>query len=131
MTNMIEVSADVGFKNVAHLLGHDLLAQCAQRVMRATPRPISIASVAEIRFKNRLENARHRLLKQSVRDSGNTQRPRTALPRPLGDVYPPNRWNTLDAGLNPFADYPNSMFQLTLQLLDALAIHSAHPTQAA
>src|SRR5207244_6195612 len=78
MTNMIEVSADVGFKNVAHLLGHDLLAQCAQRVMRATPRPISIAGVAEIRFKNRLENARHRLLKQAVRHGGNTQRPRTA-----------------------------------------------------
>src|SRR6266571_2124372 len=95
--------------------------------MRATPRPISIAGVAEIRFKNRLENARHRLLKQAVRDGGNTQRPRTALSRPLGNVYPPNRWSTVSAGLKPLADFPNSLFQLALKLLNALPIDSACP----
>ena len=87
--------------------------------MRATPRPISIADVAEVCLEDRLENARHRLLKQAVADRGNTQRPRTGLARPLGYLYPPNRWSTVGSGFKPFADLLYPQFQLTLKLLDA------------
>src|SRR5450755_2803788 len=93
--------------------------------MRAAPRSISIADVTEIRFKYRLENARHRLLKQAISDSGYTQRPRTTLPGSLGYIYPPDRWSTVGAGSKPCADFLNSLFQLALKLLDAFPIDPA------
>jgi hypothetical protein len=92
--------------------------------MRAAPRPISIADVAEVCLEDRLENARHRLLKQAVADRGNPQRPRTGLARPLGYLYPPNRRSTVGSGFKPFADLLYSQFQLALKLLDALPVDS-------
>ena len=87
MINVVEVSADVGLENVPHLLGHDLLAQRPQRMMRVTPRPKSIRAVQEIRFEHRFEDARHRPLNQSVLDRRN---PNGRVPTfPALSVSPP------------------------------------------
>src|SRR6266404_6097289 len=95
--------------------------------MRASPRPISIADVAEVCFENRFENARHRLLKQAVRDSGNSQRPRSGLARPFGYLNPPNRRSPVSTSSQLYADLLNPLFQLALKLLDALPVNSACP----
>src|ERR1700727_3394952 len=95
--------------------------------MRASPRPISIADVAEVCFKNRFENAPRRLLKRAVRDSGNSQRPRSDLARPFGYLNPPNRWSPVGASSKLYADLLNPLFQLALKLLDALPVNCARP----
>src|ERR1700685_3179353 len=115
MTNMIEESTDIAFKQVTALLCPDLNAEGRPRVMRAPPRPISIADCAEVCFENRFENARHRLLKQAVRDSGNSQRPRSGLARPLRYLNPPNRRSPVSASSKLYADLLNPLFQLALK----------------
>src|SRR5215467_13273967 len=93
--------------------------------MRATPRSVSITGVAKVRFKDRLENARYRLLKQAVGHRGNSQRSRTRLARPFGYFHPPHRWGSVDAGFQPFADFLKPLFQRALKLLDAFPVHAA------
>src|SRR5258708_12340052 len=86
--------------------------------MRATARSVSVTGVAKVRFKDRLENARHRLLKQTVGDRGYAQRPRTRLARPFGYFDPPHRWSLVGAGFKPFADVLEPLFHRALHLLD-------------
>jgi hypothetical protein len=93
--------------------------------MRATPRSVSVTGVAKVRFKDCLENARHRLLKQAVGDRGYAQRPRTSLARPFGYFDPPHRWSSVGAGLEPFADVLEPLFQRALKLLDAFPVNAA------
>src|ERR1700745_4389393 len=96
--------------------------------MRTPSWTIPVADVAEIRFKDHLENARYRLLKQAVRDRGDPQRPRSGLPRPLGYLDPPNRWSPVCASSKLFADFLNPLFQFALKLLDALPVDSTRPS---
>src|SRR5260370_25760971 len=93
--------------------------------MRATARSVSVTGVAKVRFKDRLENARHRLLKQTVGDRGYAQRPRTRLARPFGYFDPPHRWSSVGAGFKPFADVLEPLFQRALKLLDAFPVNAA------
>jgi hypothetical protein len=46
MADVSEVSPDICFVNVADLPRHDLHAQGLQRVVRVSPRPISVAEIA-------------------------------------------------------------------------------------
>jgi hypothetical protein len=62
MTHVGEVSPDIRLGNVSHLLGHDLHAERAQRVMRASPWPKSVTALEEVRLKHRFENPRDRPL---------------------------------------------------------------------
>src|SRR5258708_39482692 len=93
--------------------------------MRATARSVSVTGVAKVRFKDRLENARHRLLKQAVGDRGDAQRPRTRLARPFGYFDPPHRWSSAGAGFNPFPDVLEPLFQPALKLPGAFPVNSA------
>src|SRR5690242_18376689 len=95
--------------------------------MRTSSWAISVADVAEICLKDRLENARHRLLKQAIRDGGNSQRPRSGLARSFGYFNPPNRWSPVCASSKPFTDFLNPPFQLALKLLDAFPIDTTCP----
>src|SRR5579859_3698746 len=98
-----------------------------QRLMRTPCRTIPVADVAKIRLKDCSENARHRLLKQAVRDRGNSQRSRAALARPLGYLYPTNRWSSVGASSKLCADFLYPLFQLAFKLLDALPVDSTCP----
>ena len=66
MIDVSEVAADIGLEHMAHLLGHDLHAQCLQSVVRVAPRSKPITAIKEIRFKHRIEDARYRPLQQPV-----------------------------------------------------------------
>ncbi len=95
--------------------------------MRTSSWAISITDVAEICLKDCLENARHRLLKQAVRDRGDTQRPHSGLSRSLGYLNPPNRWSPIGASSKLLTDFLNPLFQLALKLLDALPVDATCP----
>src|SRR5258708_19208721 len=99
--------------------------------MRATARSVSVTGVAKVRFKDRLENARHRLLKQAVGDRGYAQRPRTRLARPFGYFDPPHRRSSVAAGFKPFEAVLEPLFHRALKLLDALPLHPPCPTPVA
>jgi hypothetical protein len=62
MTHVSEVSADIGLGDVSHLLGHDLHAYRAQRVVRASPRPESVTALEKVRLKHCFEDSRDRPL---------------------------------------------------------------------
>src|ERR1039457_354202 len=92
--------------------------------MRTPSWTISVTGVAEIYFKDCSENARHRLLKQAVRDGGNSQRPRSGLSRPFGYLNPPNRWSPIGASFELRTHFLDTLFQLALKLLDAFPVDS-------
>src|SRR6516225_2495452 len=99
-----EITADVGFKHLHHLLGHDLQAQSLQRVMRATAGSEAMTAFKEIRFKHRFQYARYGPLQQPVPDSGNSQRPSSNFARPFGYLDPPDRRCTIGACFQLCAD---------------------------
>src|ERR1039458_3245378 len=92
--------------------------------MRTPSWAISVTGVAEIYFKDCSENARHRLLKQAVRDGGNSQRPRSGLSRPFGYLDPPNWWSPIGASFELRTHFLDTLFQLALKLLDAFPVDS-------
>ena len=113
MLDMGEVAADIGLEHVAHLLGHDLRTQGPQGVVRAAPRPEAETAVEKVRFEDSLQYARNRSLQQPVCDGGNAQRPRSALARPFGYFDPSDRWRSVGACFELFADFLDPLLHLT------------------
>src|SRR5262245_694583 len=125
MINPGEVAADIGFEHVAYLLRHDLQTQGLQGVMRVAPRSKTKTAIEEIGFKHSLEYARNRSLQQPVRHSGNPQRSRAALARTLGYFDPSDRWRSVRACPQLFADFLNPLLHLAGKLFGALPVDAA------
>src|SRR5262249_21007926 len=82
----------------------------------------TVTEIGEIGFKPSLEYARNRSLQQPVRHSGNPQRSRAALARSFGYFDPPDRWRSVRACPQLFADFLDPLLHLAGKLFGALPI---------
>src|SRR5262249_47407334 len=117
-----EVAADIGLEHVANLLRHDRHTQSLQGVVMIAPRSKTLTAIKEIGFNRVLASGRNGLLNQPVRHSGNPQRSRAALARSFGYFDPPDRWRSVRACPQLFADFLDPLLHLAGKLFGALPI---------
>ena len=75
------------------------------------------------RFQQGLQVSSHNLLRNTVCDCGNTQRPRPAIR--LGDVYPAHRWRQVAARRQPIPELVQIPGKPRFKVLDRLPIYSS------
>jgi len=93
-----------------------------KRVVRAARRPVAVATGQNVRFVNRREDFRHRLLQQLVRQRRDAPGPPFALA--LGDVFSAPQSGVITLGLQPPHEVGEVRGEVLCMILEAHAIHA-------